>query len=48
MMNPLLYLILWLVFVTMVYCYLFYDIHATEINLREKWQRLYYAFTEEE
>lgn len=38
----------WLLFVTLVYSYLFYDIHAEEIQLREKLHNLYEAFTEEE
>ena len=38
----------WLAFVVMVYSYMFYDIHAEQIRLHEKWIRLRDVFTEEE
>ncbi len=38
----------WLLFVAIVYAYMFYDIHAEEIDIRDKWHRLIEAFTEEE
>ncbi len=37
----------WLLFVAIVYAYMFYDIHAKEIDIRNKWHRLIEAFTEE-
>ena len=48
-MNITTYIILgWLVFLAFVYGYMFYDIHAEQINIREKWNKLVNAFTEEE
>lgn len=48
-MNTTYYILLgWLLFVTLVYGYMFYDIHAAQINLREKWHHIYEAITEEE
>ena len=48
-MSTYLYILLgWLAFVTLVYAYAFYDIHAEHINIGERWKRVIDAFTEEE
>lgn len=47
-MNLTYILLTWLIFVALVYAYMFYDIHAKQIALRDKWLRLRDAFTEEE
>lgn len=48
-MHIFLYILLgWMVFVGLVYAYLFYDIHAERLNIRQHWKHLIDAFTEEE
>jgi hypothetical protein len=48
MNTKLIILISWLAFLVVVYAFMFYDIYAAQINIRERWQRIYFAFTEEE
>lgn len=48
-MNTTLYTIIcWAVFLTLLYTYMFYDIYAERIRLRDKWRRVVDTFTEEE
>lgn len=48
-MTHIIYFLLgWLVFIALVYAYMYYDVHATELQLHDKWIRLRDAITEEE
>lgn len=38
----------WLLFDLLVYLYLWYDLHATSLDLPSKWQKLKDSLTEEE
>ena len=48
-MSTLYYILLgWLAFDALVYAYMFYDIHAKEINISQRWHNIIDAITEEE
>lgn len=49
LMSTLQYILIgWLAFDALVYAYLFYDMHAKELDIRGRASRLFEAITEEE
>ena len=48
-MSTLQYILIgWLAFDALVYAYLYYDMHAKELDIRGRARRLFEAITEEE